>query len=102
MGAELPSREPPMRGEARRDPGELPSSPLSLAGEEPSSQPAGRGTGQGGGSEGSGGQGWWVRGQLQGGRGALPPDSPTDMEGGDWPKGRDRDWLCPPLGREAG
>lgn len=26
--------------------------------------------------------------------------SPTDVEGGDWPKGRIRDW--PPLGREAG
>lgn len=37
--AHLPSSELPMRGEARREPGELPSSPLSLAGEEPSSQP---------------------------------------------------------------
>lgn len=36
-----------MRGEARRDPGELPSSPLSLAGEEPSSQPGRGGGGQG-------------------------------------------------------
>lgn len=40
--AHLPSRDP-MRGEARRLPGEEPSRPLSLAGLLPSSQPAGKG-----------------------------------------------------------
>ena len=40
-----------MRGEARRDPGELPSSPLSLAGDEPSSQPGRRRGREAGGGE---------------------------------------------------
>ena len=111
-----------MRGEARRLPGEDPSRPLpSAPGLLPSSQPAGRrwkrvGSGAVSTAEGTAGELAGAKGVSTEQRSAAqlaplslplpggPGDSPTAAEGGDWPKGRERESMrwWPPLGREEG